>query len=81
MFGIGMSELGVILVVALIVLGPKRLPEAARAIGKAVGEFRRQSADVMDELRGQIDQDEPRPKRARPPTPAPPAGTPESRDA
>lgn len=80
MFGIGMSELGVILVVALIVLGPKRLPEAARAIGKAVAEFRRQSADVMDELRGQIDQDEPRPKRA--PTPAPPpAGTPESRDA
>jgi len=74
-----MPELGVILVVALVVLGPKRLPEAARAIGKAVAEFRRQSADVMDELRVQVEQDDPKPRRA--PTPTPPAGTPESRDA
>ena len=79
MFGIGMPELGVILVVALVVLGPKRLPEAARALGKAVAEFRRQSADVMDELRIQVEQEEPKPRRA--PTPTPPSGAPESRDA
>ena len=79
MFGIGMPELGVILVVALVVLGPKRLPEAARAVGRAVAEFRRQSADVMDELRIQVEQEEPKPRST--PTPTPPAGTPESRDA
>lgn len=78
MFGIGMPELGVILVVALIVLGPKRLPEAARAIGRAVAEFRRQSSEVMDELRVQIDQDDARKRRA--PEPAPPDGATEARD-
>jgi Tat protein translocase TatB subunit len=43
MFGIGMPELLVIFVVALVVLGPKRLPEVARTLGKAMAEFRRQS--------------------------------------
>ena len=39
MFGIGSTELLVILVVALLVLGPKNLPQIARTIGKAMGEF------------------------------------------
>jgi len=50
MFGIGPSELLVILVVALLVLGPKRLPEIARALGKGLAEFRRATADVTSEL-------------------------------
>jgi sec-independent protein translocase protein TatB len=50
MFGIGPSELLVILVVALLVLGPKRLPELARALGKGLAEFRRATADVTSEL-------------------------------
>ena len=53
-----MPELVVILVVALIVLGPKRLPEVARQIGRAVAEFRRQSNEVMEEFQAQIDADE-----------------------
>lgn len=52
MFGIGVPELLVILVVALIVLGPKRLPEVAKALGKGLAEFRRATADLTDELRG-----------------------------
>ncbi len=51
MFGIGMPELMVIMVVALVVLGPKRLPEIARALGKGLAEFRRATADVSEELR------------------------------
>ena len=50
MFGIGIPELMVIMVVALIVLGPKRLPEVAKAFGKALAEFRRATSDLTDEL-------------------------------
>ncbi len=50
MFGIGPTELIVILVVALLVLGPKRLPEIARALGRGLAEFRRATADVTSEL-------------------------------
>jgi sec-independent protein translocase protein TatB len=49
-FGIGPSELLVILVIALLVLGPKRLPELARSLGKALGEFRRATSDITTEL-------------------------------
>jgi Tat protein translocase TatB subunit len=52
MFGIGMPELVVIFVVALIVLGPKRLPDVARALGKALAEFRR----VTDEVNREFEQ-------------------------
>ncbi|MFM8412290.1 MAG: Sec-independent protein translocase protein TatB [Alphaproteobacteria bacterium] len=50
MFGIGMPEMVVILVVALIVLGPRRLPEVARALGKGLAEFRKVTGDVNKEL-------------------------------
>jgi sec-independent protein translocase protein TatB len=48
MFNIGSGELALILVVALLVLGPKRLPELARGIGKFVREFRRQTDSVRN---------------------------------
>lgn len=51
MFGIGMPELLLILVVALVVLGPKRLPEVARVLGRGLAEFRRATSDLTDELR------------------------------
>jgi Tat protein translocase TatB subunit len=50
MFNIGMPELLVILTVALIVLGPKRLPEIARALGKAMAEFRKATSGLTEEL-------------------------------
>ncbi|MBI5642242.1 MAG: twin-arginine translocase subunit TatB [Deltaproteobacteria bacterium] len=46
MFGIGFTELLIILIVALIVIGPDKLPGMARAFGRAYAEFRRASEDL-----------------------------------
>ena len=51
MFGIGMPELLLILALALIVLGPKKLPELAKALGKGLAEFRRATDEIKDEFR------------------------------
>lgn len=51
MFGIGMPEFIVIMVVALIVIGPKKLPDLARALGKGLAEFRKATQDIKDSLK------------------------------
>ena len=58
MFGIGGTELLVILVVALIVLGPKRVPQIARTLGKAMGEFRKVSTEFQRTLNTEIELEE-----------------------
>jgi Tat protein translocase TatB subunit len=50
MFGIGGGEMLLIGVVALLVFGPKRLPELARTLGKGLAEFRRASSDIRRNL-------------------------------
>lgn len=52
MFGIGMTELMMILAVALLVLGPKRLPELARSLGKGLAELRNASREARREFLG-----------------------------
>lgn len=54
MFGIGMQELLIVLAVALIVLGPKKLPELARNLGRLFAEFQRTAQD----LRSSVDFDD-----------------------
>lgn len=51
MGNIGTSEILIVLVAALIILGPKRLPDAARQFGKAMAEFRRVSSGLQAEMR------------------------------
>jgi sec-independent protein translocase protein TatA len=51
MLNIGPQELIVVLLIALIVVGPKRLPELGRSIGRALTEFRKVQSDVRDTLR------------------------------
>lgn len=51
MFNVGTPELLVILLVALIVLGPNKLPDAARQVGRFMGELRRMSSGFQSELR------------------------------
>ncbi|RKH37562.1 Sec-independent protein translocase protein TatB [Corallococcus llansteffanensis] len=77
MFNIGAGEMVFILVAALIVLGPQRLPELARAIGKFMREFRRQTDDVRNVVEREfyaMDEDFNRELPARPGTrvPSPP---------
>ena len=50
MFGIGIPELIVILGIALLVVGPKRLPEMARSIGRGVRELQRLTQDFKEEI-------------------------------
>ena len=50
MFGIGMPELILIAVVALIVLGPKKLPDLAKSLGRAVREFKKATSELKDTL-------------------------------
>lgn len=73
MGNVGFSEILVVLIVALIVLGPNRLPGAARQLGKALQEFRRVSNDFQTEVRDAFSEPGTYPP---PPSPAEATGTP-----
>ena len=50
MFGVGPEELVLILIIALIVLGPERMPKVARDLGRVVGDQRRTSDELREEF-------------------------------
>lgn len=75
-FNIGFPELIMVLAVALIVFGPRKLPEIGRSIGRAMGEFRRASHDLKTSLEDDIDSEKgKRPIPKEPPAASIPSGS------
>jgi TatA/E family protein of Tat protein translocase len=72
MFGsIGMPELLIILTIALIIFGPRKLPELGRSLGRSLGEFRRASNELRNTLDEEIRLEEQKAEqRTAAPTPA-----------
>jgi Tat protein translocase TatB subunit len=58
MFGIGMPELLVIAVIALLVVGPKKLPDIAKALGKGLSEFRKVTESATDTIKETLKTDD-----------------------
>lgn len=55
MFGIGPMELAIILAIALVVFGPKKIPEIANALGRSVNEFKKGSREIEASIRKEIE--------------------------
>lgn len=74
-FNIGAPELIIILIIALVVIGPGRLPDVGAALGKSIREFRKASSDVQEAVNVNVDTSPLPPTPAAPVAPASPAAT------
>ena len=82
MFGIGMPELILVLALALIVIGPKKLPDIAKALGKGFAEFKRATDELKNTLQQESNTAETRDRliregKIKPPSASPPPTDPD----
>jgi sec-independent protein translocase protein TatB len=77
MFGLGFGEIVIILVLALVLLGPQKLPEVAKQLGKGLRDFKKASDDLKGQFEKEFYADERKAERARiaPPTAGHPVPT------
>lgn len=77
---VGMPELVIIFVIALIIFGPRKLPELGKSLGRSINEFKRASNELKNTLEDEIRVEEQKPAapRATTPAPAPTPSVPES---
>jgi sec-independent protein translocase protein TatA len=79
MFGsLGMPELIVIFVIALIVFGPRKLPELGRSLGRGIAEFKKATTELQSSLEEEIRVEEQRLDASKVTAPAPTASVPET---
>jgi Tat protein translocase TatB subunit len=76
-FGIGGGEVVLVLVVALIIWGPKRLPEIARTLGKTMNMLKKSTYDLTSQLTRELDTENTRDKEKEKAVPSPPEKKPE----
>jgi len=82
MFGsIGMPELIIILVIALIIFGPRKLPELGRSLGRSINEFKKASNELRSTLEEEIRVEEQHDRATATASATPPAATPPPVDA
>jgi len=82
MFGsIGMPELIIILVIALIIFGPRKLPELGKSLGRSINEFKKASNELRSTLEDEIRVEEQRDRVSSVSAATPPAATPPPADA
>jgi sec-independent protein translocase protein TatA len=76
MFGLGVPELIFILLLALLIFGPKKLPEIGRTLGKGMSEFRKASTELTRSINAELSLDEqPAPPQVRRMVSVPPVAT------
>ncbi len=76
MFGLGFGEILIILVLALVLLGPKRLPDVAKQLGKGLREFKKATDDLKSQFESELYAEDTRPRERPSLVPQAPAATP-----
>lgn len=59
MFGLGMGEIILVLIIALVFIGPKKLPEVARGLGKGLRDFQNAAKGFQDQITKEVDEAKP----------------------